>query len=235
MSTHNSHSFHPALLSVLREAVRGKSVGRTMTNLFWQGRIRLEGTILDIGGGEGGGSHYRFLPIGKTAKILTADIVARTRTDFVLDITKEKVPLTDGTVDSILLFNVLEHLSDHDIVLKEVRRLLRPGGRLIGSVPFLLNVHPDPHDYVRFTGEALEALFKKHGFPVRAIEPIGRGPFLAAYEQLDMLLWSPLHLLFLPVVWCLDGLLSILRPKRNFRAQFPLFYNFIVEKSSKLA
>ena len=69
-----------------------------------------------------------------------------------------------------------------------------------------------------------------NGFAVKEIEPIGRGPFLAAYEQLDMLLWSPLHLLFLPIIWSLDGLLSLLRSERNLGAQFPLFYNFIVEK-----
>ena len=231
MNTGNTHSFNPPLILVLREAVRGKSVGRTMTNLFWRTHVKLEGTILDIGGGEGGGSHYRFLPISKTANILTADIVARPQTDFVLDITKEKVPLPDGSVDYILLFNVLEHLSRHDAPLSEIRRLLRPGGTLIGSIPFLLNVHPDPHDYVRFTSDALESLFKKNGFSIRNIEPIGRGPFLAAYEQLDMLIWSPLHFLFLPIVWCLDGLLSILRPKRDLSAQFPLFYNFIAERN----
>lgn len=231
MNTSNTHSFNPPLIPVLREAVRGKSIGRTMTNLFWRAHAELGGTILDIGGGEGGGSHYRFLPISKTARILTVDIVERPQTDFVLDITKEKIPLPDGSVDYVLLFNVLEHLSGHERALAEIKRLLQPGGTLIGSIPFLLNVHPDPHDYVRFTNEALESLFKKSGFSVQSIEAIGRGPFLAAYEQLDMLLWSPLHLLFLPIVWCLDAFISILRPQRNMRAQFPLFYNFIVEKS----
>ncbi len=222
--------YKPTLVAVLREAVRGKAVSRTLTNLFWTGRETISGKVLDIGGGGGHASHYRFLSIAKGTTLQTVDIVSRQGTDFVLDITKEKVPLPDESQDYVLLFNILEHVNQHDAMLSEVGRLLRQGGKLMGTIPFLINVHPDPHDYVRFTAEALEALFSRNGFVVRELEPIGRGPFLAAYEQLDMLIWTPLHLLFLPVIWCLDWLISTLRPKRDFRSQFPLAYNFIVKK-----
>ena len=225
------HAFYkPRLGAVLAEAVAGKSIGRTLTNLFWRGTPEMSGTILDIGGGGGRGSHYRFLPIASGAVIKTADIISRPGTDFVLDITKEKVPLPDSSVDHIFLFNILEHLSAHEAPLKEIKRLLRPGGTLIGSIPFLVNVHPDPSDFVRLTDEALTALFTQNGFTVRAVVPIGRGPFLAGYEQLDSLIPHFLHALFLPVVWGLDGLLQTLKPKRDFRRQFPLAYNFVVEK-----
>ncbi len=221
----------PTLGAVLVEAVSGKSIGRTFTNLFWRDTPELSGTILDIGGGGGKGSHYRFLPIASGAVIKTADIISRPGTDFVLDITKEKVPLPDSSVDHIFLFNVLEHLSEHEAPLREIRRLLRPGGTLIGSIPFLVNVHPDPSDFVRLTKEALTQLFTKSGFTIRTIEPIGRGPFLAGYEQLDSLIPHVLHALFLPIVWALDGALQALKPARDFSAQFPLAYNFVVEKS----
>lgn len=221
--------YKPTLCALLAETLRGKAVGRTFTNLFWRGRIRLSGSILDIGGG-GRGSHYRFLEIESGATIRVADIVPRKGTDFVLDITKTPVPLPDGSQDAVLMFNILEHLASHTHALGEARRLLRAGGLLIGTVPFLVNVHPDPHDYLRLTKEALLRLFNESGFSVRVIEPIGRGPFLAAYEQLDMLLSPPIHCIFLPLVWCLDGLIQALRPRRDLRAQFPLAYNFIVEK-----
>lgn len=228
MSTTSPYT--PSLRIVLREALRGKAVTRTLTNIFWTGRIRLSGNILDIGGG-GRGSHYRFLDIDKNSSLKVADIVPHKGTDFALDITKEKVPLPDGSQSFILMFNILEHLYEHDHVLAEVRRLLAPGGKLLGTIPFLVNVHPDPHDYVRFTREALLRLFSENGFVVRSVEPIGRGPFLVAYEQMDMIMWSPLHTLFVPIVWCLDSVLQWLKPRRDFREQFPLAYNFIVEKS----
>ena len=205
-------------------------MGRTLTNLFWRGRVVLSGQVLDIGGGSQG-SHYRFLKKEQNCSLKVADIIPRAGTDFVLDITKERVPLPDASQDSVLMFNILEHLFEHDRVLTEVHRLLAPQGLFIGTIPFLVNVHPDPHDFVRFTKEALERLFTKHGFMVRVIEPIGRGPFLAAYEQLDMLVWNPLHIILLPIVWCLDGFIQGMKPNRDFKAKFPLAYNFIVERS----
>lgn len=221
--------YKPTLGAVLTEAVRGKSVGRTFTNLFWRNRAPLHGAILDIGG-AGRGSHYRFISFAIGARIQTVDMAAKPKTDFVLDITKTRVPLPDSSQDHIFFFNILEHLASPDAALSEARRLLKDGGTLIGTVPFLVNVHRDPEDYARFTDTALAVLFARNGFTAKAIEPIGRGPFLAAYEQLDALIWSPLHLFFLPIVWFLDALLTLIKPKRNFRAQFPLAYNFIVEK-----
>lgn len=228
---HSASSFRPSLTAVLREAVRGKAVSRTMTNLFWQKGESLSGNLLDIGGGGRRASHYRFLPLKKDAKLQTVDVVPRPGTDFVLDINKESVPLPDNSEDAVFLFNVLEHLNAHDKVLTEVRRLLRRGGRLYGSIPFLVNVHPDPHDFVRFTDEALHELFLRNDFKVIAIEPIGRGPFLAAYEQLDSLIPSVFHVIFLPLVWLADALVQRLRPNRDFPSTFPLAYNFIVERS----
>ncbi|TSC55299.1 MAG: hypothetical protein Greene041679_656 [Parcubacteria group bacterium Greene0416_79] len=216
--------------AVLRETMRGKAVSRTLTNLFWRGGEIISGKVLDIGGGAGRASHFRFLQIAEGSTLKTVDIVARSGTDFVLDITKEQVPLSHGSQDFVLLFNVLEHLNTHDVVLSEMRRLLRNGGKLYGSIPFLINVHPDPHDYVRFTSEALSELFARNGFIVRVLAPIGRGPFLAGYEQLDMLIPRFAHLLLLPIVWGLDKILFLLKPERDFPAQFPLAYNFIVEK-----
>ncbi len=223
-------TYNPSLFAVLREAARGKSVGRTLTNLFWCGGEALRGAILDIGGGGGRGSHYRFLSLATDARVQIVDVVQRPSTNFVLDITRERVPLQSGSQDHIFLFNILEHLASPAVALREAHRLLKDGGTLLGSIPFLVNVHPDPHDFTRFTGEALEALFARTGFKIETIVPIGRGPFLAAYEQLDMLIWSPLHLVGLPLVWSLDALLARLKPRRDLQAQFPLAYNFIVRK-----
>lgn len=135
--------FKPTLFPVLFEALHGKAVSRTLTNIFWRGRIKLSGNILDIGGGSPG-SHYRFLEKDENTTFKVVDIISRQGTDFKLDIAKDNVPLPEGSQDFVLMFNILEHLYAHGKALAEVRRLLRSRGKLIGIIPFLVNVHPGP-------------------------------------------------------------------------------------------
>src|SRR3989344_4587404 len=111
--------YKPSLFSVLKEVVRGKAVSRTLTNLFWENGAPVWGNILDIGSGGGRGSHYRFLPIVPGARVQTADISPDSGAHFVLNVTKERLPLPDGSQNFVFLFNVLEHLSEHAFVLKE--------------------------------------------------------------------------------------------------------------------
>ena len=47
----------------------------------------------------------------------------------------ERMPFDDGTFATVLCTEVLEHVPYPDAALKEIRRVLRPGGLLIGSVP----------------------------------------------------------------------------------------------------
>ncbi|HCG00504.1 MAG TPA: hypothetical protein DEV93_08150 [Chloroflexi bacterium] len=47
----------------------------------------------------------------------------------------ENIPYPDGFFDGVLLLDVLEHVPDEEATLKEVHRVLRPGGRLVVSVP----------------------------------------------------------------------------------------------------
>jgi hypothetical protein len=49
------------------------------------------------------------------------------------------IPLDDASVDVVVSFETLEHLAEHELMLKEVKRVLRPGGILILSSPDKLN------------------------------------------------------------------------------------------------
>jgi hypothetical protein len=57
-------------------------------------------------------------------------------------------------------------------VIAETLRILRPGGELIGLIPFMQGVHASPYDFQRYTSEGLRVLFDD--FDV--IEIRGYGP-----------------------------------------------------------
>jgi ubiquinone/menaquinone biosynthesis C-methylase UbiE len=74
------------------------------------------------------------------------------------------LPLTDDAVDAALLTQVLEHVVDPAAVLREMSRVLRPGGGLFLTVPFVWELHEMPFDFWRFTPFSLEQLLSAAGF-----------------------------------------------------------------------
>jgi ubiquinone/menaquinone biosynthesis C-methylase UbiE len=46
-----------------------------------------------------------------------------------------RIPVADGSIDCLMSFTVLEHVEDEMAVLKEMHRVLKPGGKLILTVP----------------------------------------------------------------------------------------------------
>ena len=59
---------------------------------------------------------------------------------------------------------VLEHCTDSKIVLMEIHRVLKKGGSLIFTVPFLWPLHEVPYDHYRFTPFALQSYLSDSGF-----------------------------------------------------------------------
>jgi len=76
------------------------------------------------------------------------------------------IPFLDNSVDTVLATESMEHLPDPELFIAEVARVLRPGGSLILSVPFMEPLHEEPRDYYRFTSYGLRTLLQKHGFSV---------------------------------------------------------------------
>ncbi len=131
----------------------------------------LTGLIVDIGGKKRG-ARGRFRPLQDTARrwlfvnpdLATApDIVAR----------GEALPLSDGCADAVLLCEVLEHVAEPATLLAEARRVLKPGGRGVITVPFLNQAHPDPDDFQRWTDTGLTRLLSEAGLTVEQLDPMG--------------------------------------------------------------
>jgi len=83
-----------------------------------------------------------------------------------------KLPFEDGSFDVVMLNQLLEHVFEPWDVLAEARRVLRPGGRLIVTVPFLFGLHQAPTDFWRFTEYGLRMLLEKLEFEVDKVVPM---------------------------------------------------------------
>lgn len=75
-------------------------------------------------------------------------------------------PFEDSFFDSVLLTQVLEHIFNPDDFIKEIRRVLKSGGLLILTTPFVWDEHDQPYDYARYSSFGLRHLISSHRFEV---------------------------------------------------------------------
>lgn len=94
------------------------------------------------------------------------------------------LPIRDGSVDVVVSTETLEHLTDPDVFLAEVRRVLRPGGRLLMTAPLAFKEHQQPHDFFRYTRYGLALLLERAGLEPERVEPEG-GYFLFLGDKIQ--------------------------------------------------
>ncbi|MBU1728310.1 class I SAM-dependent methyltransferase [Patescibacteria group bacterium] len=69
------------------------------------------------------------------------------------------LPFRDGSVDAIICECMLEHVTQPEQVIKEIARVITPGGLVYTSVPFMDPYHASPDDYTRWTMSGVRTLF----------------------------------------------------------------------------
>ena len=75
-------------------------------------------------------------------------------------------PFDDDSFDAVLCNQVLEHVFSPDTFLGEVKRVLKPEGKFLLTVPFVWDEHEQPFDYGRYSSFGLRALLEKQDFKV---------------------------------------------------------------------
>jgi len=94
--------------------------------------------------------------------------------DIVSDITA--IPVPDASFDAVLCTEVLEHVSDPIPALQELERVLKPGGTLIVTAPFVSMTHFAPYHYATgFNRYFYEHHLRRHGFEI--VEIMENGNF----------------------------------------------------------
>ena len=149
----------------------------------------------------------------------------------IIKIDLEKKLLHKKKYDNVIIFNVLEHVSDINIALKNTNLLLKENGKLFGSTPFIYRIHGAPKDYSRYTKDFIKKSLKKSNYKDIKVKELGTGPFLASFSLLrGIFKFIPLlNQFFLSLVIFFDKILSLFM-KTDPKIIYPIGYVFSAKK-----
>ena len=122
-------------------------------------------SVLDAGSQIGYGGNLlsyvansvTFCDINKKYTDMAATMKHMCPTDYVVSDFEKEFP--DGRWDTVVAFEVIEHLENPDVFIKNVAEHLNPGGRLVFSVPHMVANHEHKHVY---DAEKIKALIEKY-------------------------------------------------------------------------
>ena len=182
------------IIITFKECWKGKSLIRTLHNLYLRSVQPFHGNGIDFGAKNATSSYYRFIDV-TNADMTYTDLYSND-TEKVKSVDFEKdFDLSDLKYDFALCMNTLEHVYNHQSFMNNISKCLNVDGRVEGVVPFLHHYHADPDDYFRYTHSALKRILANAGFEDIQITRIGKGGFTVSASMISRILK------FKPIVW----------------------------------
>ncbi len=114
--------------------------------------------VLDVGCGIK--PYYPFFA-QHASEYVGVDVVPGPQVDLIGGV--EQLPVADASFDLVICTQVLEHVDDPGLAVRELRRVTAPGGRVLASTHGVQVYHPSPNDLWRWTHAGLGRLFADNG------------------------------------------------------------------------
>lgn len=149
-------------------------IRRSLLGAVKQASSSFSGTVLDLGCGC---MPYKEIVTssGRIKGYIGLDLwrsdLYQCKPDLVWD--GKTIPLSGNSVDCAMATEVFEHCPEPEMVMREILRVLRPGGLLFFTVPFLWPLHDVPYDQYRYTPFSLERHLKNAGFTEINLKSMG--------------------------------------------------------------
>jgi len=139
--------------------------------------IQPESRVIDIGGHKG--EKRGNFNIETFTPLVTYVNIDKSRNPDI-QASADNIPVEASSFDIALMGELLEHVENPLSVLKEAKRILKPGGKILATVPFMYPLHGDPDDFARYTGPFWQKAAQEAGFSDIEIEMQGSMPAVAA-------------------------------------------------------
>lgn len=145
----------------------------------------IRGQVLDLGAGS---ARYKEIISSRALKYRSCDAVKNKNIDDICDVLNLQYP--EESFDTVISTQVMEHVKNPYRIATEIYKVLKPGGHVIITAPFLIPFHADPDDYFRFTPSGLSEIFKGSGFEIVESGRYG-GFFMVVSEMIHFSWFNP--------------------------------------------
>jgi len=150
----------------------------------------VSGNVLEIGTGSGYGIEHiaskatRFVTIDKFQNDNIPELVAKHHN---IEFIKMSIPplagIADNTFDYVITFQVIEHIKNDKLFVKEIQRVLKPGGKLIVTTPNKkMSLTRNPWHVREYTVDELKKLLLQDFTSVQALGVYGNDKVMEYYQ-----------------------------------------------------
>lgn len=161
---------------------------RNSNYTFFQGvLLKLPSSLLlyDLGSGA-----EQFKDIFHRFVYTPVDFATFSDKTVIADLTKT-FPFGNGVADIVTLSNTLEHIPTPEQFVGECSRILKQGGLIVGTVPFLLGVHQAPYDFNRYTPFQIRRFLENAGFV--DVTVVSLGSQMDVYNTIELKVFDELR------------------------------------------
>lgn len=194
------------------------------------------GKLLDVGSGP---SPYSFIFRNRISNHVRIDHERVSHEpDVVCDVSE--MPVKDNSIDCILCTQLLEYILEPHQLIDNFSRIIKPGGKVLLSAPFIYPVHHKSLDYFRYTDSCLRKLFQDRAFDIIQCKPLG-GFFvtiiqLATHYITYWMFRGAVKILVLPMLLVSNitlNMIALLLDRIEHDNTFTLNYFIVAEKQHK--
>src|SRR3989338_2095802 len=158
----NSFRRYPKIASLLEFIFNPAFISNSLRNQLIK-NVSGNGRILNIGSGVKNFGN----------RCINLDIKPFANVDIVAD--AQSMPFPAQAFDLVLVEYVIEHIPESAKLISEIYRVLKIGGIVYSTVPFMQSYHGNPRDYYRFTADGFSELWAQFKFSKMLCKPSG-GP-----------------------------------------------------------
>jgi SAM-dependent methyltransferase len=162
IAVYQQEAFFPTLIGLFINPFyfARKGLAKHVTDLA----VNIKGKTLDIGCGTKPYAHLYRSNEYVGLEIDTPQNRVNKHADYFYD--GNNFPFDEASFDSIVANEVFEHVFNPDEFLNEALRVLKPGGMVLLTMPFVWDEHEQPYDFARYSSFGIKSLLERHGFEV---------------------------------------------------------------------